>query len=216
MPKGMLAAAGCGLAGVGVLFYSAQVADGVRSGLALCGQTLIPSLFPFMALAVLTGRSAAAQPVCRLLGPFCRRWLRLPQSLAPVLLMSFVGGYPTGARMLSGMIKSGEITPDEAQRLLFFAVSPAPSFAVVAVGCGLLGSARAGAVIYGCHLFTALLLGGRQARRHTTPPAQTEKRPHLPFAAALVESTAAAVEGMLSICGFVLLFSALLALLQAV
>ena len=214
--KGLLTAAGCGAAAVGVLCFSAEVAQGVRDGLALCGQTLIPSLFPFMALAVLLSRSAAAEPACRLLGPLCRRWLRLPQGLAPVLLMSFVGGYPVGARMMGDMIKKGEITPRQAQRLLFFAVSPAPSFAVVAVGAGPLGSLKAGAVIYGCHLFTALLIGGWQARRHPTPPVRTKKQNRLPFSAALVESTAAAVEGMLSICGFVLLFSALLALLQAV
>jgi len=213
---GLLTAAGCTAAAVGILTFPAQVAEGVRSGLTLCGQTLIPALFPFMALAMLLGRSAAAGPVCRLLGPVCRRWLRLPQNFAPVLLMSFIGGYPTAAKLLSSMLKKDEVTPQQAQRLLFFAVSPAPSFAVLAVGAGLLGSVRAGMVLYGCHLFTALLLGGWQARRHPAPPVQNKKTACLPFAAALVESTAAAVEGMLAVCGFVLLFSALLALLQAV
>jgi hypothetical protein len=210
----LLAAAGCIGAAAGVLFFSAEAAQGVRSGLTLCGQTLVPSLFPFMALAMLVGRSTAAGPLCRILGPLCRRWLRLPESLAPVLLMSFVGGYPVGAKMISSMIKEGEISTGQARRLLFFAVSPAPSFAIAAVGGSLLGSAKAGAVVYGCHLFTALLLGGWQARKYKMPLPSKKEGKGLPFSAALVESTAAAVEGMLSICGFVLCFSALLALLQ--
>ena len=113
----LLAAAGCIGAAAGVLFFSAEVAQGVRSGLTLCGQTLVPSLFPFMALAMLVGRSTAAGPLCRILGPLCRRWLRLPESLAPVLLMSFVGGYPVGAKMISGMTAFGQLPERRRIRL---------------------------------------------------------------------------------------------------
>ncbi|MBR5559034.1 MAG: hypothetical protein IKU72_02160 [Oscillospiraceae bacterium] len=203
------------LTGAAMLVCSAQVADGVRQGLALCGQTLIPSLFPFMVLSIFISRSGASVFLGRLMRPLCRRWLRLPAAFGPVLLMSFLGGYPVGARMLDGMLQRKEATPEEAARFLGFSVCPAPSFAVVTVGAGLLGSAKAGAVLYGCHLFTALLVGGWQARRTKAPALHNTSFQPLPFAPALVEATAAAVEGMLSICGFVLVFSVVLALLQA-
>ncbi len=213
--RSWMAAAAATAAAAGLLFFSPYVSRGVAQGLTLCGQTLIPSLFPFMVLAVLISRSRAARPLCRLLGPLCRRWLRLPQNFGPVLLISLIGGYPVGARILSGMLDRNEATPQDARRFLQFSVSPAPSFAMVTVGAALLGSPKAGAVIYGCHLFTGLLLGGWLALRSGAPkPRPTPPAQPLAFGTALVESTAAAVEGMLSICGFVLLFSALLSLLE--
>ena len=211
----MLNAIGVVVLATALLAFSPLTAQGIGQGLSLCGQVLIPSLFPFMALAVFVGRSRAGIVFCRMLGPLCRRWLRLPTELSPVVLMSFIGGYPVGARMLSGMLKRGEATPEQAQRLLLFSISPAPSFAIVTIGAGILGSTKAGAVLYGCHLFTALLLGGWYARRCGAPAhTATKSTSPLPFSSALVESTAAAVEGMLSIGGFVLLFSTLLSFLQ--
>jgi len=209
------AAAAVLAAGAGLLGGGAACAGGVRQGLALCGGTLVPALFPFMALAGVLGRSGAQRAFARLTGPLCRRWLRLPEALGPVMLMSFVGGYPVGARMLSGMLARGEVTREDARRCLLFCISPAPSFAAAAVGQGVLGSARAGAVVYACHLGTALLLGRWHARRSPLPPSGANRGLQtLPWAAALVEGVQGAVEGMLSICGFVLLFSALLGLLE--
>ncbi|MBQ8670882.1 MAG: hypothetical protein IJ508_06555 [Oscillospiraceae bacterium] len=211
----MLNAIGVVLFAVALLGFSPLTTRGISQGLSLCGRVLIPSLFPFMALAVFVGRSRAGAVFCRLLGPLCRRWLRLPPQLAPAVLMSFIGGYPVGARMLAGMLDRGEATPEQAQRILSFAITPAPSFAIVTLGAGLMGSTKAGTILYGCHLFTALLLGGWYARRSKTPQTmETKSSSPLPFSAALVESTSAAVEGMLSICGFVLLFSVLLSFLQ--
>jgi len=208
-------AVGAAFAGAAMLVCSTQVAEGVQQGLALCSQTLIPSLFPFMALAIFISLSGASVFFSRLLGPLCRRWLRLPEAFGPVLLMGFLGGYPVGARMLGGMLQKGEASSDDAARFLDFSVSPAPSFAIITVGAGLLGNPKAGAVLYGCHLFTALLLGGWQARHSKTPqPCSGAMPTPLPFGAALVQATASAVEGMLSICGFVLIFSVLLSLLQ--
>lgn len=199
-----------------LLFFSPLASQGISRGLTLCAEVLIPSLFPFMALAVFVGRSRAGVFFGHMLGPLCRRWLRLPKETAPVLLMSFIGGYPVGARMLAGMLCRKEITPEQAQRLLSFSVSPAPSFAIVTLGAGLAGSLPAGVVLYFCHVFTALLLGGWYARRSKVPLGKAAGPcSSLSFSAALVEGVSSAVEGMLSICGFVLLFSTLISFLQA-
>ena len=207
-----LTAAAAAAAAVCLLVFAPQTAEGVRHGLSLCGGALIPSLFPFMALALFVGCSPAAGVLAGLADPLCRRWLRLPGQLGPVVLMSLIGGYPVGARMLGDLLRQKRITPEEALRCLQFAVFPAPSFALVTVGAGILGSVKAGAVLFGAHLLWALVLGRMQGRRHPLPPpVPLAGSPCLPPGTALVEGTAAAVEGMLSICGFALVFSALAA-----
>ncbi len=188
---------------------------GMGRGLDICAQTLIPSLFPFMVISGFVATSAVGGLLSRFLSPITCRWLRLPPCMGAVVLMSWIGGYPIAARMLSGLLSEGHITSEQAERCLKFCVNPSPSFAVLAVGVGLMGSATAGGIIYACHIFVGLLMGGWYARKSkaATPSAQTALPNPLPAGVALVDSVAMGIQGMLAICGFALLFSTIMALL---
>ena len=76
--KGRLAAWGC-LAALGLLLArSAEAAQAVRDGLALCAGSVIPALFPFLAVSgLLTALDAGASPALSWYGttrkgPWCR------------------------------------------------------------------------------------------------------------------------------------------------
>ena len=64
--KGKLAAWAC-LAALGLLLArSAEAAQAVRDGLALCAGSVIPALFPFLAVSgLLTALDAGASPAIR-------------------------------------------------------------------------------------------------------------------------------------------------------
>lgn len=83
---------------------------------------LIPSLFPFMILAGLISRTSAGPLLSRCVGLITRP-MGLPERLGSVLLMSFVGGFPVGAQMLSEMLARREISRDTAERALCFCVN---------------------------------------------------------------------------------------------
>ena len=99
--KGRLAAWGC-LAALGLLLArSAEAAQAVRDGLALCAGSVIPALFPFLAVSGLltaldAGASPALGPLARLLGstdtilPYARSYLRIILLGAPYMTASFV------------------------------------------------------------------------------------------------------------------------------
>ena len=72
----------------GLLRHSGPVGEAVRQGIALCGRSVIPSLFPFF----VTVSFAVACGFFSLL-----RQLRLPLNAA-VFLLGAVGGYPVGGR----------------------------------------------------------------------------------------------------------------------
>jgi len=53
------------IAALGLLFYSQEAASGIRDGIALTLQTLLPSLFPFLVLSAYIVNSGALKPLAK-------------------------------------------------------------------------------------------------------------------------------------------------------
>ena len=145
--------------GAALLAYPAQVQRGLAQSVLYCLASLVPSLFPFMVLASFGVRSGAGEVLGKLLGPVTRRLFRLPRACGATVLLSFLGGYPAGARGVSLLLEQGKITREQAGRMLCFCVAPGAAFVVTFVGWGLLGSLRLGWLLFGAVTLSGLLLG---------------------------------------------------------
>ena len=197
-----------------LLSYPAAMSTGISRGLSVCSSVIIPTLYPFMLLAgVLTD-----SPLCRRPGRLTARvtgWLfGLPACCGPAILLSLVGGYPAGALAVGRLHKSKQITREQMHRLSAFCVSGGPGFIIGTVGGGLLGSVRAGVLLFAAHTVVSLAMGiwqGRGHRReHFPPPSELSSPPRT--AAGLMNDTCGA---LLTMCGFVLLASTVLSLCEA-
>lgn len=213
------AAAAVGLAAAGglLLTFPQAAASGAARGLALCGQVLIPSLFPFLVIGGVLIRSGIAAAVGRRWEGIPRRLFGLPGCCAAGILMAFAGGYPTGAAAVAALRKQGDITPDEGKRMMRFCVAGGPGFVVNAVGAGITGYSQWGWILFGAQLLSALLIGivtvPAAARRAVT--SRRIAAPKTGIAAAFTGAVGAAGETMLAMCGFVVVFSAVLSLIDA-
>ncbi len=176
--------------------------------LALCARSVIPALFPFLVVSTLLvslgfGRSSR---LAGLMTPLFRQ----PGSAGTALVLGLVGGYPIGARTAADLYRQGQLTEDEARRLLPFCNNSNPVFLISVLGAGVFGSVRAGVWLWLIHVLSALLVGlvfrgGGRAPARRAPPSSTPPRP-ASFAAAFVEAVRSAAGGMVSICGFVVFF----------
>lgn len=211
--KGKLAAWGC-LAALGLLLArSAEAAQAVRDGLALCAGSVIPALFPFLAVSgLLTALDAGASPA---LGPLARL-LGCSQAGARAFLLGLTGSYPVGARTVAQLYRRGGISRREAGRLLLFSNNCGPAFILGVAGLGCFGSLRAGVLLWGVHILAALVIALALPRRAAEPP---ERPGSVPARPALVPALIAAVRDaagtMVYICGFVVFFLVLTRLLTA-
>ena len=219
LPKRMLSPSGLAALAVSLglillcLADSATVAQGVTRGLDLCGGVLLPSLFFFMVLACFLSSSGLVELLAVPLRPLAAL-LGLPREAAALFLMSVLGGYPVGGRLISNQVKAGRLDLPSARRMLPFCINPAPSFAIVGVGGMMFGSLRLGALLFFSCLASSVVLGictRRKAPAAAGAPCLT--RPGI--AAALVEAVQSAAGGMLGMCAYVLLFSVLTALAKA-
>ena len=212
--KGKLAAWAC-LAALGLLLArSAEAAQAVRDGLALCAGSVIPALFPFLAVSGLltaldAGESPALGPLARLLG--CSR------AGARAFLLGLTGSYPVGARTVAQLYRRGGISRREAGRLLLFSNNCGPAFILGVAGLGCFGSLRAGVLLWGVHILAALVIAlalPRRAAELPERPGSVPPRP--PLVPALIAAVRDAAGTMVYICGFVVFFLVLLRVLGRV
>ena len=90
-------ALGCVLCAAILVLDGDVVAAGALSGVQLCLQTVIPSLFCFMVLTGFLINSGLYRLISLPLGPLTKGLFCLPPSMGSVVLLSLIGGYPMGA-----------------------------------------------------------------------------------------------------------------------
>ena len=188
----------------GLLAASETAAQAVREGLALCGGSVIPALFPFLVVSRLFVATGSAAALGRLLAPLTRRMLGVAGPSGTAVLLGLLGGYPVGAQTAGELARTGAVSRQEGQRLLLFCNNCGPAFAL----------GVAGAWLWLIHVSAAVLMA--LLTRHTSSP-EGRTSPSAPQAlgSAFPGAVRGAGEGMLHVCGFVVFFLVLTRLLTA-
>ncbi len=194
-----------------LILFPDRAAQGMREALSLCAQSLAPSLFPFFVLSMLLSLLGLTDLLGRRLGPALERLLHISPAGAEAFVLGLSGGYPLGAVTLAQLRREGRISREEAERLLPCCNNSGPAFILGGAGV-LLGSPRAGLLLYLAHALTALGLA-LLFRGRPLPPSPTEAAGGgRSLGEALPEAVTGAVASTLSVCAYVCFFSALLAL----
>lgn len=196
-----------------------QAIAGAKSGLTLCFNVIVPSLFPFFVLSSLVVDLGLAAQLGRAMERLMRPLFRVSGSCAAAVALGFIGGYPVGARTALQLYEQGLCTKPEAERLLAFCNNSGPAFVLGVVGAGVFGDSRVGLLLYLTHALASLLVGllfrfhGGDERRSAvrrTKPIETVTLP-----AAFTGAVTRSLQNTLNICAFVIFFSVVLQLLTA-
>ena len=204
------------LAAAGLLCLPDAAATGMRRGLSLCAERLVPSLFPFLVISGTVARTGLCDKLGAHLHGLTRRLFGLPGVCTAGIIIGFVGGYPAGASVAAALTRDGRITREEGRRMLRFCVNAGPAFLIGTVGAGMLGSPQSGALLLAAHWLASLCIGcfGRR-------PADRSPRPNpllaaaRPLPAALTEAVNESAAALLSMSGFVAFAASLLSVLDA-
>lgn len=199
-----------------MLRFPQALANGVSRGLSVCSSVIIPTLYPFMILAgVLTDSPLCTRPNA-VLDRVTRRLFGLPGCCGTAIFLSLVGGYPAGALAIGRLQHSGCISTDEARRMTLFCVNGGPGFIVSTVGAGLLGSARAGWLLFAAHATTSIGTGIVIARTNKANKATAQEPLHaIAPSRAFADTVKDTCAALLTMCGFVVLAAAGLSVWEA-
>lgn len=191
-----------------LLCFPTLAGQGVKSGLTVCAAVVIPALFPFTAAAVFLQKSGVLYWLSRRRCKALKLLLGLNAQEGGILLLSLLGGYPIGARLLGQAYQNGQLDRRQALRLLAFCVNAGPTFYLAVLGKGLFGNLKTGLCLLGCNALSVLCLSALS--RFIAPKnfAQAPKLPPLPpLTDSFVESVTDAALTMLSLSAWVVLFS---------
>lgn len=196
-----------------LIAFPKLVKDSVADSLLYCLTGLVPSLFPFMVLTAFSVNSGAGELLGRPLGPLVRYVFRLPEVCATPICLSFLGGYPAGAKAASLLLEQGKISREQAGRMMLFCVNPGVAFVVTFLGGGLLKSFFLGWLLFWSVTLAGLLLGILSGLGKPVPEKGTAGAGPA-SGGALIRSVSDASRSVVTMCACILLFSGLIALLH--
>ena len=183
--------------------FPAEAAESIMSSLSLAVRRVVPSLFVFSALAALFARIGLFTRAGRL-----GRLFGLSPACTAVALCGLLCGFPTSAVCAHALWESGEADAGEMRAVLPFCSNAGMAFVVGAVGNGMLGSRRAGYMLFLMQtvlsiVFILLFCRSKSAAAVLPVRAKKERLSH-----ALVASVSAAGGAMLAVCAFIAFFGA--------
>ncbi len=204
-------------AAVGITFYSQSIGEGIRSGLSLCGELVIPSLFVFLCLCEWVSLSGIGMGVVKVFKPVFRLFLGRFYQGGTALFLCLLGGYPMGASSLVSLKNNGRLSLAEIRRLALWIFCPSPAFVVIGVGQGMLGSFRTGLILWVSCVASCLLTGAVISRFPVKemPISLTYDKQIRENNGSIVQAVSSATEKMLHICGMVILVAGVLGCLSA-
>lgn len=202
----------------GLILFTKDVSAAAAGAVDMCLKVLIPSLLPFFVISSLFISTGAAERLSGRLSGFTSKLLGLPGGCAAAVMMGLAGGYAVGARTAFDLYDKRICTADECSRLLPVCTTCGPAYVFSAVGAALFCSVRAGAVIYICHILSAMACGIASGissgQRHQKTPQCPAGRVKPITAGMFTSAVTGAAAAMPGICGFVIFFSALTAFLS--
>ena len=198
------------LAMVIVLLVEPQRAmKGALQGLSLCCQVIIPSLFPFLVLSRLLLESPLAGPLGAPLSPYTK-CLGIPsRKAAGALLCGLLGGFAAGASAVEQLYEAGELTKQEAERLLVCCIGSSPAFIVGSVGAVMLHSVFAGWLLFLSQVSASLICGAffRISKASRTGVSLSSLSLPKTLPRGIPNAIEKAVFSTSILCGYIILFS---------
>ena len=192
------------------LFLSEEISELVTMGLEICVKTIIPSVFPFLIITDILIRFIKFEKNDFLRRGF-ERIFKINGAALSVFICGILSGFPTGAKLSLTLYYNGKISKDECERLMGISSNASPGYIICAVGSGMLGNLRLGALLFFItaisSVFSGFVLG---INSKSTINSSVEMGQKYSFS----NSVKSAALACLNICAFVTFFSLVSGLLK--
>ena len=182
----------------------------ISMAILLCGQVIIPSLFPFGVCVLFLMKSGICEKL-EFLSPVTIKIFGVSTYPFIILIFSMLGGYPIGAKLLNEAVKTNSLTEKQAEKMLCYCVNAGPAFIISAVGSGILNNSKIGYVLLISHIASSFLI----CRFNGKITAHQQKaRIYLSTSENFVSSVSSSANAVTSICFYVILFSSITAYIE--
>lgn len=188
--------------------------NSIANSIILCSRVLIPALFPFSVCVLFIMKSGVLDKL-NFLSPLTEKIFGLPVQSFSIMLLSMLGGYPIGAKLINDAVSDGQLKEKDSKVMLNFCINAGPAFIVAAVGNGILHSKKLGYILLLSHIMSSFIICifyrfiGKKIYSFTK-----SKSKKISPADNFVLSASESASVTINICSFVILFSAITAYIE--
>lgn len=214
---------------ISMVLYPEDAFSSALSGLKVWWEIVFPALLPFFIFSEILMGLGVVSAMGVMLEPFMRPLFNVPGVGSFVMAMGLASGYPIGAILTSKLRKQNACSQVEAERLISFCNTADPLFMFGAVAVGMFADARLGTAIAVAHYLSSLTVGfgmrfygrgqtpspdlrgkGNVIVRSVKELYRARQRDGRPIGQLLGDSVRNSVASLLSIGGFIILFSVII------
>lgn len=200
---------------ISLIIFGKTVSEYVINAVKSCVNIIIPSLFPFMAISGLIITSGLYHNLGIPFSLISRYIFRIKPEHFSIFLISSVGGYPIGAKLVTELYKNKGIERQDAEKMLGYCYMGGPAFFIGAAGIKIYGSIEAGMVIFASIFIANIITMLFFSIKNEVPPKSKEKI-ELSFGMdKFTECINSAGKSIASICSAIVFFSSVIAVLEA-
>lgn len=196
-----------------MIIFPKEIIKSAEKGLLLWFNKVIPSLLPFMICTNMLVGFGFPEILGEILGRFSKILKLRGVCMFPVIA-GVISGYPMGVKVTVDLYKQGLITKNEAYRLFCFANNSGPLFILGTVGVGMLNSAKTGYLLIAVHYLSSFLImcitlffTKEKAEEINIDVIEKYKKYNFSFGKIMGESVNSALNTILMIGGYIILFS---------
>lgn len=210
-----------------LVIFSKSNLTAAKTGLVLWANNVVPSLLPFFIATELLSHTNVVSKIGKLLNPIMRPIFNIPGCGAYAFIMGIISGYPIGAKIVTNFKEEGLCTSEEAERMLAFTNNSGPLFIIGTVGVTLFGNSLIGILLFITHLLACISVGIcfrfwkykkiTKIKVHYSKsniPTNTNNVHFSNLGEVLSKSIMSAINTVIMIGGFVVLFSVILSILN--
>ena len=197
-----------------IIVWSKEISSYVLKTIELCINTIIPSLYIFM---IVSDFLITSNIYCILGKPFSfisKYIFKIPEQMFSIFLISSVGGYPVGAKLISTMLKSKKIDVYMAANMIPYCYFSGPAFIIGIAGINIFSDIKAGILIFISIMISNLIIAIIIGQKNSIP--QTNKKTYdLDISVNnFIKSISEGGKSIFNICAIIVFFSSIICVLE--
>ena len=204
-----------GLTAVLLIIKPKAVSEAIGNAAASCLEVVVPSLFAFTVLAIYLQKSGLYRTALRPLTFPLSKLLKTDEELCAIFVLSNIGGYPVGIKLLSELVEQGRLSEKDAGRMLCCCFGSGPGFMIGIAGMRIFGSANAGLILFGACFASSLIIAAFVRTRSEIALEKAKSRYNL-NSDVFISSVTSAARVMFTVCSMIAGFSAVSAILKEI
>ena len=209
---------------ISLIFFSDTNLLAAKNGLYLWANNVVPCLFPFFVATELFCKTNISFILGKMLNRIMRPVFNVPGESSIAIILGTLSGYPVGAKVVTNLKKEKIISKIEAERLIAYTNNSGPLFILSTVGISLFNNKKLGFILLFAHILSAILVAyffrfWKKEKLEITFKENKFNEKNLPIKISnlgdiLGDAIKSSIFNLLSIGGFIVLFSVILSILK--